>query len=803
MIFEAISMPGDCYTGAPVGDEGVYDAQLAPVVAVRWQQLAETYGVDPSQILMAAMEAMIRRYAGILAEPNSPSLRVLVKGGRDRSEAARSERRSKLIVAVETGKDAAALAHLALRFSDQNPGAVSWRYQKAVFDAAAIARIHDHFSRLFAGALADPERPISQLAMMADREREQLLNDWNRTSTAYPRNASIPELFESIASKYADHLAVTDRSEALTYRELNEEANQLCRFLIRHGVTAGSRVGIALERSRAMIVAMIAILKAGGAYVPLDVTYPADRIEFMISDTELTAVVTDRGRKSLLPAGGAAIVSVDEDQAQIRQESRTNLESNSTAESAAYVMYTSGSTGTPKGVAIPHRGVIRLVKNATYVDFGPDEVFAQVSNASFDAITFEVWGALLNGGKLVIVPREVLLSPHQFARAIQEQGLTAMFLTAALFNVIAAKCPDAFRSVHHLLVGGDAVDPTWARRVLQAGAPRRMINGYGPTESTTFAVTHWIDHVPEHATTVPIGRPLSNSQAYILDHNLEPVAIGVLGELYLGGDGLAQGYWNRPELTSERFIPSPFDPDGRARLYKTGDLARYRNDGAIECLGRSDRQVKIRGFRIELGEIEVFLREHPGVTDCALTVESDDTGAKQLAAYIATDATPPPLPTAIRQFLRGKLPEFMLPSTITLMRSLPLTPNGKIDRSKLTATAVLPSGQPESQRIPASGTQQVIARIWKDVLGKDDFGVDDNFFDLGGNSLGLMSVESQLNSHFPASVTITELFEHTTIRAIAARLTEVPRESAAITESQQRAQKQRAAFGKARPIVLR
>ncbi len=796
-------MPGDCYAGAPVGDEGVYQAQLTPSVAVSCTRLAEACGVDSSQILAAAMEVMIYRYAGVLAEPNSPSLRVLIKGGADRSTTTRSERRSKLMVVMETGNDTFAQAHLALHIRAENPGALSWRYQKAVFDSAAVARIHEHFNRLLEGAVAEPERPISQLAMMGDREREQVLIDWNRTSTDYPRNASIPDLFESIAALYADQLAVTDGSASLTYRELNEESNQLCRFLMRGGVTAGSRVGIALERSQAMIVSMVAILKAGAAYVPLDVTYPPERIGFMVADTDLTAIVTDSGRKSLLLASGPAIVCVDEDQARIRQESRNNLELKATADSTAYIMFTSGSTGTPKGVAIPHRGVIRLVKNATYVDFAPSEVFAQVSNASFDAITFEVWGALLNGGKLVIVPQEVLLSPHRFAEAIQEHGLTAMFLTAALFNVIAAKCPDAFRCVHHLLVGGDAVDPTSARRVLQAGTPRRMINGYGPTEGTTFSVTHWIEHVPENATTVPIGRPLSNSQAYILDHNLEPVAIGVLGELYLGGDGLAQGYWNRPELTAERFVPSPFDPEGRARLYKTGDLARYRNDGVIECLGRSDRQVKIRGFRIELGEIEVFLREHPHVTDCALTVESDDTGAKQLAAYIATTATPPPSPMAIRQFLRGKLPEFMLPSTITLMRSLPLTPNGKIDRSRLAATPVLPAAEPTGQRIPAAGAQQVIAGIWKDVLGKDDFGVDDNFFDLGGNSLQLVALESRLRSHFPASLTITELFEYTTIRAIAARLMDMPRESAAITESQLRAQKQRAAFRKVRPIVLR
>ena len=786
-----------------------YSAPLADSVWSGCETLAKETGAPVSRVFEAGLAALIQRYGGVLAEPNSASLRVLVGEGTAAADVSvATARQSALRVTIAaTAAEVAPEAHLTLKLSTASRGTVSWRYRKDVFEEAAVARIHAHFARLLASAVTEPDRPVCEFDLIDAAERDLILNQWNQTTTDYPRNASIPEVFAAVASAHAERIAVSDAHQALTYRALDEASNRLCRALLNRGVEPGARVGIALERSNAMIVAMLAILKAGAAYVPLDVTYPAERIQFMIADTDLRAIVTDEARKGLLPEGGVAVLAVDRDRDQIAQENAGPVIHEvipaGAPESLAYVMYTSGSTGTPKGAAVPHRAILRLVKNATYVDFGPGEVFAQVSNSSFDAITFEVWGALLNGGRLVIVPQDVLLSPDRFAAAIREQGLTAMFLTASLFNLIAAQRPDAFGTVHHLLVGGDAVDPTWARRVLETAPPRRMINGYGPTESTTFAVTHWIAHVPAHATHVPIGRPLSNSQAYVLDQNLQPVPVGALGELYLGGDGLAQGYWKRPELTAERFLTSPFDETGRARLYKTGDLARYRHDGVIECLGRNDGQVKIRGFRIECGEIEVFLRTHPSVTDCAIVPESDAQGTKHLAAYIATDAAAPPSPVEIRQFLRAKLPEFMLPSSIVTMRRLPLTPNGKVDRAQLRHVTPLPAAP---TRIPttaaAPGVQQAIAQIWKETLGLENVGIDDNFFDLGGDSLRLVMVEAALRSKFAARFSITDLFEHTTIRSMAAFISDGSRGPAVVTESQTRAQKQKAAFEKARRASL-
>jgi non-ribosomal peptide synthetase component F len=369
-----------------------------------------------------------------------------------------------------------------------------------------------------------------------------------------------------------------------------------------------------------------------------------------------------------------------------------------------------------------------------------------------------------------------------------------MCLTASLFNVIAARCPQAFRTVRHLLVGGDAVDPRWSRHVLKTAPLERIINGYGPTECTTFSVTHDIRNVPEGAKLVPIGRPLSNSQAYVLDWNLQPAPVGVPGELYLGGDGLAKGYWNRPELTAERFVPSPFDPSGQARLYKTGDLARYREDGVIECLGRTDRQVKIRGFRIELGEIETVFRQHPSVRDCAVVAGQDATGAKTLWAYVATGPGAKPGWPEVRQFLRERLPEFMLPSGCMFLDEMPLSHNGKVDRRKLPPFETTPLRRSENSAAPKTEAQQTVAGIWKKVLGVSEIGLDDNFFDVGGNSLLMAEVESELGPRFAAHFTITDLFEHPTVRTLAARLTGAEGESNPVSSAHDRALRQKMAL---------
>jgi len=707
---------------------------------------------------------------------------------------------------------AAGARALKLRYQGLSGDAPSWTFRKLLASGELenttsaptpyeLAQTNEHYCTLLHSLISNPDRAISEFCLLSRPEWERQVVAWNQTRTDYPRNSSIAELFGQTAEQHREHVAVVEGETQVSYQDLNERADRLAGYLEQRGVKSGDRVGLALDRSTAMIVAMVAILKAGASYVPLDPDYPMERLRFMIADTQLRAIVTNTDHASKLPAA-VSLVRYEDAIASAHQGPRK--EPKGTADSTAYIMYTSGSTGVPKGVEVTQRGVIRLVRNATYVDFGPAEVFAQISNSSFDAITFEVWGALLNGGRLVILPTEVVLSPEAFAAAIVKHQVTAMFLTASLFNMMAARCPQAFRGMRHLMAGGDAVDPRWARHVLETAPVERIINGYGPTECTTFSVTHDIRDVPEGAKLVPIGRPLSNSQAYVLDWNMQPAPVGVPGELYLGGDGLAKGYWNRPELTAERFVPSPFDPSGKARLYKTGDLARYREDGVIECLGRTDHQVKIRGFRIEMGEIEAVLRQHPAIRDCAVTVGQDASGGKTLWAYAATAPESKPTWSEVRQFLRERLPEFMLPSACLFLDQMPLSPNGKVDRKKLPALDG--AAEPKNNDAPVvSGTdaERTIVGIWQKILGRTAIGLDDNFFEAGGNSLLIAEVEDELRAHFQTQFTITDLFEHPTVRTLAARLTGIDRERNLVSSAHDRALRQKMALGGLRAVARR
>ena len=754
-LCSVVSLPAEGLSWTVETEQGMLKFSLAPELASSCQQFADEQQVSVNAVLMAGLRALLLRYEGLLGDANSWTFRRLLAAG---------------------------------------------EVEKKDLDGNANGQLDGHYGRLLTALIANPDRPISEPCFLSDADWEQQVVSWNNTRTEYPRDSSIAELFEEVARENADRIAVVEANGQLTYAALNERANQLAACLEQQGVKNGTRVGLALDRSIAMVVSMVGILKTGAAYVPLDPDYPVERLRFMIEDTELSAIITDRDHQPQLSCGVPIVLLEEVERA---AASRSHTHDRATAESTAYIMYTSGSTGTPKGVEVTQRGIIRLVRNATYVDFGPSEVFAQISNSSFDAITFEVWGALLNGARLVILPTPVVLSPEAFAAAIETHHLTAMFLTSSLFNVMAARCPQAFRTVRHLLVGGDAVDPRWSRHVLQTAPLERIINGYGPTECTTFSVTHDIKDVPEGAKSVPIGRPLSNSQAYVLDWNLQPAPVGVPGELYLGGDGLAKGYWKRPELTAERFVPSPFDPSGQARLYKTGDLARYRQDGVIEYLGRTDRQVKIRGFRIELGEIETVFRQHPRVRDCAVVAGQDATGAKTLWAYAATGPGDKPGWHEVRQFLRERLPEFMLPSGCMFLDEMPLSQNGKVDRKKLPPFETTPLRLSEIAATPRTEAQQTVAEIWKKILGGNEIGLDDNFFEVGGNSLLMAELECELRPRFEKNFTIMDLFEHPTVRTLAARLTGAEEERNPVSLAHDRALRQKMALSGLRTTARR
>ena len=515
---------------------------------------------------------------------------------------------------------------LTLSVNDLGEGFVLVAQVRAWIDPQRICGyMHTALEQLVAALENVSAAPIWSLDVVPER-RQQLL-DWNRTERDYPREACVAELFERQVRRAPEAVAVEYGDERLSYGELNERGDRLAHHLRSLGVGLEVLVGLCVERSAAAVVGMLGILKAGGAYVPLDPEYPAERLAFMLADTEAPVVVTQSKLLDRLPGTNARIVCLDRDWPVIEGCSAQDPASGATAENLAYVIYTSGSTGIPKGVQVTNRAINRLVCNTDYVQVGPADRFAQVSVISFDAATFEIWGALLNGARVVGVAREVSLNPQEFAVALKESGITVLFLTTALFNHMAREAPGAFKTLRYVLFGGEAVDPGAVRAVLRDdGAPRHLLHVYGPTEVTTYSTWHHVTGLDESAVTVPIGRPIANTTAYVFDEHRAPVPVGVVGELYLGGDGLARGYLKRPELTAKHFVENPFGTQAGGRLYRTGDWVRYREDGAIEFVGRRDNQVKLRGFRIELGEIEAALRRQAQVSDAVVVVREDTPG---------------------------------------------------------------------------------------------------------------------------------------------------------------------------------
>jgi amino acid adenylation domain-containing protein/FkbH-like protein len=652
-----------------------------------------------------------------------------------------------------------------------------------------ISRMLAHYETLLAGALANPGSKVSALPLLTEAERTRIVLDWNRTTRNYPRTESIQSVFEAQARKTPKAVAVEYASQTLTYEELNERANQLARHLLQVGAAKGGLIGLCMTRSPEIVVAMLGIIKAGCAYVPVDAEYPPERIHFMLRDAEAACVVTQGALVKSLPQTGAKPVCIDTDWDLVSRHSKANPENSSHGESAAYVMYTSGSTGEPKGVVVLHRGVLRLVLNADYISLSASDRIAQVSNISFDAATFEIWGALLNGGRLVGFSSDTILSPPDLGHALKQKNITSMFLTSALFNQVAAEAPGAFSGLKTLIAGGEALDPVTVRKVLATHPPERLLNGYGPTENTTFTCCHVIKALPADAASVAIGSPIANTQVYILDRSGNPAPIGVPGELHAAGDGLAGGYWKRPELTAEKFVPNPFESaSGSKKLYKTGDLARYLPDGSIEFLGRIDGQVKLRGFRIELGEIETALRKHPAVRDCAAIIAGDSAEKKRLIIYYVGARPSNADHASLRDYLRQRLPEYMVPSAFVQLEALPLTANGKLNRAALPMPDVTGKGPQSVATAPRDEVEQTLASIWQAVLGIPVVGIDDRFFDMGGHSLLAVRLISQIEKAFDRKLKLATVFQAQTIRELACVLREQTgeRESSAVVEIQGR-----------------
>jgi amino acid adenylation domain-containing protein len=660
-------------------------------------------------------------------------------------------------VPIESGT---AKFDLSLSFLERDDGLAGMiEYNTDLFERATIERMVGHFQALLAAVAADPALPLPQVALLTPAEREQILYTWNATTAPYPHDRCVHELFVEHVIGAPDAVALIYGDDCLTYNELNCRANQLAHHLRALGVGPEVLVGVCLERSSRLIVALLAILKAGGAYVPLDPSYPAARLAFMFEDAQAPVLLTEQQYLNLLPPDTAHLVCIDADWPMIAQRPTTDPVNKAVAGNLAYVMYTSGSSGRPKGTGIPHYAINRLVRNTDYIRLTPQDRVAQVSNTAFDASIFEIWGSLINGARLVGIDKETALSPDAFAALLREQEVTTLLMTTAWFNQITSLLPEAFRSVQYVLIGGEAADPQRIREALEHSKPVRLKNVYGPTESTTFAAQYDIATVAKNATNIPIGYPIANTQLYVLDALLQPVPIGVPGELYIGGHGLAREYYNRPALTAAQFVPDPFGPTPGGRLYRSGDLARYLADGTLEYLGRIDQQVKIRGFRIELGEIEAVLNQHPALREAAVLIHDDLPGGKHIVAYVVLHPGQTPTVAELRDSAREQLPEYMVPSAFVILEQLPLTPNGKLDRRALPAPSLDDTALMSSFVAPRTPTEEAIAGIWAEVLGLEQVGIHDNFFARGGHSLLATQVMSRLNAALAVDLPLRTLFE--------------------------------------------
>ncbi|MHC5738119.1 non-ribosomal peptide synthetase [Nostoc sp.] len=643
-------------------------------------------------------------------------------------------------------------------------------YNTDLFDKATISRMVEHFKTLLSGIVANPEERIANLPLLSEAELHQVLVEWNNTQADYPQYKCIHQLFEEKVQQYPDSIAVNFANEQLTYQELNTRSNQLAHHLQKIGVGSEVLVGICILQSIEMIIGLLGILKAGGAYVPLDPSYPQERLNFMLEDAQVSVLLTQENLLKHFEGFLKPIISIDKDWEIITQEKQENPKKDLNSDNLAYVIYTSGSTGKPKGVAVPHKAVNRLVCNTNYIKLLPSDKVAQASNVSFDAATFEIWGALLNGAQLVGISKDVTLSPHELALQLREKGIDVLFLTTALFQQIYRDVPQGFASLKYLLFGGETVDLRWIKKIIKNGAPKHLIHVYGPTENTTFSSYDYVKELPS-ATSLPIGRPITNTQIYILDPHLQLVPIGVTGELYIGGEGLAREYLNRPELTTKHFIPHPFSNNPKTRLYKTGDLARYLPDGNIEFLGRIDNQVKIRGFRIELSEIEAVLNQYPAVRETVVLAVEDVPDGKYLVAYIVMKQEQIPMQdvqgfaSLLRQFLKEKLPEYMVPRAYMVLESLPLTHNGKVDRRALPMPDTITFNK-QDYVAPRSQVEELLAQIWAKVLGKEQVGIHDNFFELGGHSLLATVLTSRIRDTFQIDLPVRNLFEAPTVEQL-------------------------------------
>jgi amino acid adenylation domain-containing protein len=639
-----------------------------------------------------------------------------------------------------------------------------WCYSTDLFAAPTINQMGQHFQNLLTAITANPNMGIFQLSMLSDAERDQLLASCNETQTDYSDYKCIHELFEEQVERTPNAVAVVFEGQQLTYAELNSRANQLAHYLQSLELKLEDKIGVCIERSPLMVIAILAILKAGGAYVPLDIAYPSERLAFMLENVQCPIILTQNHLSDRLPVNNSQrLIDIDSKWESITQYSPENIASKVTPNNLAYIIYTSGSTGTPKGTEVVHRNIIGFIFGVDYVQLDAHQIWLQHSSISWDALTLELWTPLLFGGRCVLYPGNVI-TPENLSKIIKEEGVNILWLTCALFNLMIDTMPESLLGVKQLITGGETLSVAHIRRGLALLPKTQIINGYGPSECTVFTCCYPISkQLDENLASIPIGKPIGDRKVYLLDRNLQPVPVGVSGEIHVGGASVARGYLNQLALTCEKFISNPFLAGDT--LYKTGDLARYLPDGNIEYIGRIDNQVKIRGFRIELGEIESVLSQNQAVQSSCVIVREDNPGEKQLVAYIVPKLGVKLTSGDLRQFLSHKLPGYMVPGAFVLLEFFPLTANGKIDRRALKA----PSNPSDSDRFIEARNQLELSlvQIWSKVLKIDKVSVQDNFFDLGGHSLLAPYLITQIKEQLGEEIAVTTLFQNPTIEQLA------------------------------------
>ncbi|MEW5957722.1 MAG: amino acid adenylation domain-containing protein [Chloroflexota bacterium] len=659
---------------------------------------------------------------------------------------------------------------LTLTIEETTAGLKStWEYSTDLFEPETIERMADHYHTLLTGIVAQPEQRLSELPLLTEAERQQLLVTWNQTEADYPVDLCLPHLFEAQAARTPEAVAVIFEETTLTFAELNRRANQLAHYLHRLGVGPEVLVGICIERSVEMIVGLLGILKAGGAYVPLDPTYPPERLAFMLQDAQVSVLLTQQKLVDALPPHQAQVIRLDSDWKLVAPAGELNPVCQTTPDNLAYVIYTSGSTGKPKGVMIPHRGLVNyLVWCSRTYDVESGNGAPLHSSISFDLTITGLFAPLLSGRPVHLLPNDGGIDA--LAAALRNGPTFSLVkLTPAHLELLSRQLSpsEAAGCAHRFIIGGENL-VTESITFWQEAAPETiLVNEYGPTETVVGCCVYQVPANLRKPGSVPIGRPIANTRLYLLDEYLQPVPIGVVGELYIGGAGVARGYLNRPELTAERFIPNPFDTQAEARLYKTGDLARYLPDSNLEFLGRIDQQVKLRGFRIELGEIETVLGQHPAVREAVVLLREDHPGDKRLVAYVLPEQPAEINGSDLQDYLRQKLPDYMVPGVYVTLETLPLTPNGKVNRQALPAPHPAAFNLKKEFVSPQDELELQLAQIWEQILDVRPISVTDNFFDLGGHSLLAVRMFARIKEILGQNLPVATLFQAPTVAALA------------------------------------